>query len=189
MRSCLLSLKLAMMMINLAALGLITFQVLNTVSRSWCQNIEGILLSCLSAMNRLLLTCLNWFLMTTSLVYWLKIGTPKSEVCIWTQRRRELWNDDGKQSWSCLLHCCFDNLFTLLSLFDQLLSVGWLIWCTWEYACQKAPLKDPKVLLKQERGAHYTIKEQSSEVIYWCSGMRAMLSPLCWTLTLHCFWI
>lgn len=61
--------KIAMMVINLAALGLITFQVLNTVSRSWCQNIEGILLSCFSATNRVLPTCLNCFLMTTSLVW------------------------------------------------------------------------------------------------------------------------
>lgn len=60
----------------------------------------------------------------------------------------------------------FDNLFTSLPLLDRLTAEGFGATGTMRVnRTRKAPLKDPKVLLKQERGAHYAIKEKTSEVI------------------------
>ena len=60
----------------------------------------------------------------------------------------------------------FDNLFTSLPLLDRLTTEGFGATGTMRVnRTRKAPLKDPKVLLKQERGVHYAIKEQTSEVI------------------------
>jgi hypothetical protein len=60
----------------------------------------------------------------------------------------------------------FDNLFTSLPLLDKLSAEDFGATGTIRVnRTRKAPLKDLKILLIQERGVHYAIKEKSSEVV------------------------